>query len=376
MDVHLMRWLGIGMLLLAAGCGGQATPPPLPVGHVATLSGAAKDEGEQASRGMRLAVQEQNKAAAADNSRPVIVRHTDTGGKLEAFEAEAVRLVKVNGALALLGGTTAEEIMRLDRAQVPLVSPFGMRQRGQSELVFLTGLSPAFEGQVLAQFAGEQWGPVKVVILADERREESLALADAFARAFPKAGKDAKTPIPRPLIWRYGKDKDPLPELSKRLKAEKPDAILVAGASADLLKIRKDFPAPATVLYAGDHPGKALLDSPDSDGVYLATGFVSDADVPLAKEFVANYRKAFSEDPDALAALAYDGARLLFEALKKSQPQLAADRIAKELGALKDFPGLTGPLIFTEDRQLRRPAFLVRVAKSRLQTLKRFSPPE
>jgi len=67
---------------------------------------------------------------------------------------------------------------------------------------------------------------------------------------------------------------------------------------------------------------------------------------------------------------------LLFEALKKSQPQLAADRIAKELGALKDFPGLTGPLIFTEDRQLRRPAFLVRVAKSRLQTLKRFSPPE
>src|SRR6516165_7363696 len=147
MDVHLMRWVGIGMLLLAAGCGGHATPPPLPVGHVATLSGAAKDEGEQASRGMR-----------------------------QAFEAEAVRLVKVNGALALLGGTTAEEIMRLDRAQVPLVSPFGMRQRGQSELVFLTGLSPAFEGQVLAKFAGEKWGPVKVVILVDERREEAIAL--------------------------------------------------------------------------------------------------------------------------------------------------------------------------------------------------------
>jgi branched-chain amino acid transport system substrate-binding protein len=369
-----MRWLcGIGMLMLAVGCGGQASPPPLYVGHVATLSGTGKEEGEQASRGIRLAVQEQNKAAEEDKSRPVIVRHTDTRGKLEAFEAEAVRLVTVNRVLALLGGSTSEEIMRLDRAQVPLVSPFGMRLRGQSELVFLTGLSPAFEGQVLAKFAGEKWGPIKVVILVDERREEAIALAEAFARTFPKTSKDPKAEVPRTITLRYGKEKDPIPELKKRLAAEKPGAILVAGSIPDLLQLRKDFPASAMVLLGGNLPGKTLLESPEGDGVYLATPFVADADFPLAKEFVAHFRKEFGEDPDASAALAYDGARLLFEALKKSQSQLGSDKIAKELVKLKDFSGLTGPLSFTDDRRLRRPAFVVRVDKGRLQTSKQFS---
>ncbi|HMF19724.1 MAG TPA: ABC transporter substrate-binding protein [Gemmataceae bacterium] len=371
-----MRLLcGIGLLALV-GCGGQSTPPPVYVGHVATLSGAGKEEGEQASRGIRLAVQEQNKGAAEDNSRPVIVRHTDTRGNLEAFEAEAVRLVTVNRVLGLLGGTNGDEIARMDRAQVPLVSPFGMRLRNQGELVFLTGLSPAFQGQVLARYAGEKAGPVQVVILADERREDALALADAFARAFPKSVKDAKKQIPRPITWRYGKEKDSMPDLSKRLVAEKPSAILVAGSSADLLQLRKDFPPSALALFGGDNPPRSMLDSADSDGVVLAVPFVADADTPLAKEFVANYRKAFNEDPDNSAALAYDGARLLFEAIKKSQPQPGNDKIAKELAKIKDFPGLTGPLSFSEDRHLRRPAFLVRVEKGRLQTLKRIGADE
>jgi branched-chain amino acid transport system substrate-binding protein len=371
-----MRWIcGIALLALA-GCGGQSSPPPVYVGHVATLSGAGKEEGEQASRGMRLAVQEQNKAAAEDNSRPVIVRHTDTRGKLEAFEAEAVRLVTVNRVLALLGGTSGDEIARMERAQAPLISPFGMRLRNQGEMVFLTGLSPAFQGQALARYAAEKAGPVQVVILADERREDSLALADAFAQAFPKAIKVAKAQVPRPITWRYGKEKDPLPELSKRLTAEKPGVILLAGSGADLLQFRKDFPASALVLYGGDNPGRSMLDSPDSDGVILAVPFVADADVPLAKEFVANFRKAFNEDPDSSAALAYDGARLLFEAIKKSQPQFGNDKITKELAKIKDYPGLTGPITFGEDRRLNRPAFLVRAQKGKLQTLKRISAEE
>jgi branched-chain amino acid transport system substrate-binding protein len=364
------------MLALASGCGGKSTPPPIYVGHVATLSGPGKEDGEQASRGIRLAVQEQNKAAAEDNSRAVIVRHTDSRGKLEAFEAEAVRLVTVNRVLALLGGTSGDEIARMDRAQAPLVSPFGMRLRNQSELVFLTGLSPAFQGKALARFAGEKLGPVQVVILADERREDALALADAFARSFPKSVKDAKVPVPRPITWRYGKEKDPLPELNKRLTAEKPGAILVAGAGAELLQFRKDFPPSALVLFGGDPPGQSLLDSPNSDGVILAVPFVTDAESPQAKEFVTNFRKAFSEEPDSSAALAYDGSRLLFEAIKKSQPLFGSDTIAKELAKIKDFPGLTGPLSFAEDRHFRRPAFLVQVEKGRLKTIRRIAAEE
>ena len=112
--------------------------------------------------------------------------------------------------------------------------------------------------------------------------------------------------------------------------------------------------------------------------MYLATAFVSDSDLPRAKEFVANYRQAFSEDPDIHAALAYDGARLLFEAIAQCPAGLSMEGISKEtakqLMKLKDFAGLTGPLSFDSEHQLLRPAFVVQVEKNGLKNIRRFPP--
>src|SRR5262245_4389120 len=94
------------ILLFLAGCSNTPVPAPIYLGHVATLSGTDKMAGEQASLGIRLALDELNKETG---KRPVQVRHTDTQGKLEAFEAEAVRLVALNRVVGLLGGTTPQE---------------------------------------------------------------------------------------------------------------------------------------------------------------------------------------------------------------------------------------------------------------------------
>src|SRR5262249_3811960 len=155
-------------------------PPPIVVGHVALQSGPDRDAGEHASRGITLAVKEFNKGAEAPE-RPVVVPHTDTRGQPEAFEAEAVRLVNVNKAVALLGGTSAAEVEALDKARVPVVTPSGLRTSKMSDVVFLVGLSPAAQGKALARFAAEELPEAPgVVILADDRREEALRLADAF----------------------------------------------------------------------------------------------------------------------------------------------------------------------------------------------------
>jgi len=69
--------------------------------------------------------------AAQKPLRPVIVRHADDKGDLDAAEGQAVRLVTLNHALALLGGTSAPDVIRLDRAGSLLLSPIG--QRGQND---------------------------------------------------------------------------------------------------------------------------------------------------------------------------------------------------------------------------------------------------
>src|SRR5205823_130248 len=90
-----------------AGCGGSATPEPIYIGHVANLSGPQHQAGDQAALGMRLALRD--KDAGQIDGRPLVVRHTDTRGQLEAYEAQAVRLVAISKVAALYGGTSPAE---------------------------------------------------------------------------------------------------------------------------------------------------------------------------------------------------------------------------------------------------------------------------
>lgn len=362
-----------------AGCGGESGPPPIYVGQVATLSGPDRFAGEQAMRGIRLAVQEQVKEAEKDKLRPIHVRHTDTRGKLEAFEGEAVRLVAVNRVVALLGGATPAEVIRLDKAQAPLLAPIGLRTRDMSEMVFLTGLSPAFQGNVLARFASKELKITAAIsLVADERSDAALAVAEAFANAWatPIAGKDSKGSENRPKIWRFGKDRAVV-DLAKALAETKPGALLFAGTPQDLSAFVKAMrPLPAIILFGGeDGASRGLLETPGANGTYLSTAYVRDLDPPRAKEFAAEFSKSFSEEPDVHAALAHDSARLLFEAIRACKSDLTTERLRKELGQLKDFPGITGPLAF-RDRELRRPAFIVRLDKGKASMLKKYEPEE
>jgi branched-chain amino acid transport system substrate-binding protein len=365
--------LAVGLCL--PGCAGPSQPLPVLLGHVATLSGPDRDVGEAAVRGIRLAVMEEDKSPGQGAGRKVKVIHTDTLGKLDAFEAEAVRLVTVNRVSALLGGATPEEVERLELARVPVVSPCGVRPRSRNDAVFCTGLAPARQGQVLARFAAERFPGQQVVALANESRDDSVALAEAFVRALQAAStkKDAKPFTGRPVVLRYGKDIK-LAELARRLSKENGTLVLIAGTVADARELRGKVNGKDLVLLFGGADGSAkhFKEAYGHGAVYVATAFVADADTPKVQEFVKKYREQFSEDPDVHAALAYDNTRLLFKAVQEAQDNLTGAQLRDNLAGLKDFPGLTGPLTFDEGRQLRRAAFVVRVENGQARTEKRY----
>src|SRR5207248_11216804 len=105
---------------------------------------------------------------------------------------QAVRLVAVNKVAALLGGTTPEEVEKLDRADkagVPLLTASWFAPPSVSDYVFFTGLSPAAQGRALARFAAQKWKPEAedAVLIVDKSREEYQALAAAFARQLLKS---------------------------------------------------------------------------------------------------------------------------------------------------------------------------------------------
>lgn len=370
-----------GMTIGMCGCGDRGASPVVFLGHVAARSGVDKEQGEAAERGIRLAVEEINKDPALGAGRPVKVLHTDTLGKLEAFETQAIRLVTVNRVTALLAGITPDEAERLDRARVPLVTLAGMRTPATSDAVFCTGLTPTVQGKALARYAVTDMKATSVIVLADDRRDDALAAAEAFEREFVRAatGNDGKSSVSRPAVWRFGRESK-LQDLAWRLRAkDKPSALVFAGNASDVRILRVELSDSTTpILYAGDIGALKTLQSEreTSGGVYLVTPFVPDADTAKTKEFAKRYKEAFADEPTVHAALAYDALRLLAEALRRSQELPSATRLSDELTGLKDYAGLSGPLSFDEGRCLRRTAFVVQVTNGSAKTVRRYGPEE
>src|SRR5262249_747501 len=108
--------------------------------------------------------------------------------------------------------------------------------------------------------------------------------------------------------------------------------------------------------------------------LYHVSAFGVDAETPRAAEFARRYRKAFQEDPDADAAVAYEGLKLLFEAARRSKDNLTPQQVRGERLQLRDSPGLAGPLSFTPGRHLRRPAFVLRVDDGGAKVVQRYPP--
>jgi branched-chain amino acid transport system substrate-binding protein len=384
MKASVRSWLFLIPILFLAGCGG-GSGERVWVGHLSPLSGADKKIGESSRHGVLLAVEEANEDPDTKGAgRHVEVRHADTRGDPATFGAEATRLVAVNKVFALLGGSSSAEIEAIKQIDRPglLISPAGLAddaQRGPG--LFFTGLSPAQQGGALARLAvREKLGRV-IVLVNEDTQGHYRALAEAFLHTHREDWAN-KHPIMQSTLSGprlFGKEIS-IAERAQALAKEvstgtRLDAIFVAGKGSDVVKLRAAMGAAKTpVLFAGNEGSlRELLQEPATrDGVYLATAFAADADAGAVQSFVARFKKRFDgREPDVHAALAYDSARILFRALRRSS-HLSLDEIQKELSEMSELAALTGPLTFDKNGQARRTAFVARIDGGKPKTVGSF----
>jgi branched-chain amino acid transport system substrate-binding protein len=369
---HSPVWLLAPLFL--AGCTHAPPTDPIVVGHLAPLSGPDKQIGEHARQGIILAAEEANADGEKVNGRRVEVVHVDDRG---AAGDEAVRLIAVNRAVALLGGVSGERAEQIARAAqpygVPLVTPGPLPSPLVAEAAFSTCPSPAHQGKVLARFAAEELKAKRVAVLLDARGGPFTGLASAFTREFSAGGERQADQ------FRYDSDAG-LADLAGRAAKAKPDAVLVAAPVGDFVKLREGLAkaeVKAPVLFGGEETAwPALLAESDAGReVYAVTTFAADGLTPRGKEFAQKYRERFKEEPDLHAADAYDGARLLFEAMRRAKSS-EAERVRPALADPVTFDSLTGPLtIDKEDHGARRPVFVVRQQEGQAKLVKRYDAP-
>jgi branched-chain amino acid transport system substrate-binding protein len=371
----LLALVALVAVLAPAGCTPTRNPDPIVVAHLAPLSGPDKAAGEHARQGIDLAVDEVNQEGNRINNRPVHVLHPDTAGDADAVQAQTVRAVTVNHAVALLGGTDPVAFERLGRAAqpypVPVLAPAALAGPPAGDFLFSTGVAPGYQGQVLARFTREVLKPANVLVVSDVRSNGAGLLAAAFLREVGQ-GEAVKT-----TEATYRADTD-FAGLVERVKKARPKALLLAGTAGDVVKLRPQLhdAAPEAALVVGtseDGPAALAEDRAAAGTVYLASAFATDALTPKGQEVARKYRERFGQDLDGYGALAYDDARILFEAFRRARTT-RGDEVRKVLLNLDNFEGLTGVVAFTKEHTARRPLFVLRLAEGKVQLAKRYDP--
>jgi branched-chain amino acid transport system substrate-binding protein len=362
-------------ILVLSGCTTRAPLEPILIGNPIPRSGADKPLGTQIEHGIALALGEIKASGESVAGREVAVLHPDSQGNPDVLQAEAVRLITVNKVAALLAGTRAVEAGRLgpiaQQYSVPTLTFSGSAGTSPNSFLFCLGISPTEQGKALARFARQDLKADRIAVLTDSREPPNADVAEAFTKTLRQLGGSVATEAS------YADDKE-FANLGKQVAGANPQVILIAGTASDFRKLRgelgkAELKADVPLLFGGEDGSATSLQGVAGKGnpIYLATPFAPEADLPLVKAFVKTYQERFGNAPDGYAAVAYDGYRLLFEAMRRAEGGTGG-RLRDELAKISDFESLTGPLSFTAKRGVHRTVFIVRGEAGQVTLARRY----
>lgn len=96
------------------------------------------------------------------------------------------------------------------------------------------------------------------------------------------------------------------------------------------------------------------------NGCFYSNHYSHEDPSERVQNFIAKYSEQHRQTPDGLAALGYDAARILFEAMQKA-PSLSGADLAAELAKTQGFDGVTGKISIDADRNAVKPAVILKM---------------
>ena len=368
---------GIALVLLAlGGCGpGQggtasAAKQPIRVGHYASLTGDTATFGQSADRGIRMAVEEVN-AAGGVLGRPIEVITEDDRSVTEEARTAAQKLIQRDEVVALLGEVASSRSLaagpEAQRAGIPMISPASTNPKVTEvgDHVFRTCFIDPFQGAVMARFAFDDLHARRIAVLFDFKQDYSVGLAEFFRKTFQQLGGEIVADE------RYTSGDIEFRAQLTTIRGAAPDAIFVPGYYTEVGLIAKQARelGLAVPLLGGDgwDSEKTLeIGGPAVEGDYFSTHYAADSDDPRVRDFVQRYQAKNGGVPDAMAALGYDAARILADALTRAGKTDGA-ALRDAIASTKDFPGVTGRITIDPQRNAVKDAVVLKIDGGRFR---------
>ncbi|EDY15864.1 Extracellular ligand-binding receptor [Chthoniobacter flavus Ellin428] len=358
------------MALGFAGCQKTASNE-IPVGEFASLTGKEATFGQSSHEGTVLAVEQINEAGGVLGKKIKLL--TEDNASKPGESANAVnKLIAKDGVVAILGEVASSRSLEAapicQSAKIPMVSPASTNPKltETGDYIFRVCFIDPFQGTVMANFAKNTLKEQNVAVFTDVKSDYSKGLAKFFKEGFTKAGGK----IAAELDYNGG-DKDFKGQLTA-IKAANPDGVFVPGYYTDvaLICIQAKEVGLNVPFYGGDGWESSKLTEIGKDAVegeYFSTHYSPDAGGEKAKAFVEAYKKRYNgKAPDAMAALGYDSALILADAIKRAGGT-EGDKIRDALAATKDFDAVTGKISINKQHDADKAAVIVQVKNGKFE---------
>jgi branched-chain amino acid transport system substrate-binding protein len=347
------------------------------VGEFASLTGSEATFGQSSHKGTQMAIDDLNAAGGVFGKKIQLLTEDDQS---QAGQPATVvrKLISSDGVVAILGEVASSRSLEAapicQENKIPMVSPASTNPKVTEvgDYIFRVCFIDPFQGTLMANFARKTLKLQNVAVLTDVKSDYSLGLAKFFKEGFVADGGK----IAAEQNYSSG-DKDFSAELTA-IKAANPDGIFVPGyyTEVGLIALQARQLGITCPMFGGDGwessslvpiGGNAL------EGDYFSTHYSPQDTSPAVQNFVKEFQSKYNETPDAMAALGYDSAMILADAMKRAGSTDGA-KVRDALAATKNFSGVTGKITIDADRNASKPAVILTITNGQFQYVQTVAP--
>lgn len=343
------------------------------IAAIYALTGNAAESNKPSIEGVICAVNEINATGGiADKKIKLYVfdnLSTPIGSKISADKAVSKHVTAIIGADWSVHSLAIAKVAQA--AGIPMITNIstneGVTKTG--DYIFRVCFIDSFQGQVMAQFAIEDLKARSAVIFTNITSDYSMGLSRKFQKAFEGAGGEIL------FTASYKPDLKNYKALLLQTKAKKPDVIFFSGHDeGGFLAQEAQAHGIQSVLLGGDDWDTDSFLSKGGQKIkkgYYCTHWSEASASSISRAFVKKHHTL--EKMPAAFALSHDAVFLLADAMKRAD-SLDKDEIRDALKTTKTFNGVTGKIIFDENRNPVKNAVIYEINNGKIRYFESIAP--
>ena len=348
--------------------GTTSTGDTIKVGVYGDLTGPTASFGQSTKNGVELAVAEIN-AAGGVNGKKIELVIEDDQGTPEKAKTVISKLISQDKVQAVIGEVASTNSLAAapvaQEAKIPMISPSSTNPQVTEKGDYISRVCfiDPFQGSVMAKFAANTLKAKTAAIFGDVNSDYSKGLTQFFEQEFTKLGgkvlaKESYTQ----------QDPDFKGQLTK-IRQLNPDVIYIPGYYGQVGIIAKQarelgMNQPLLGGDGWDSPDLWKLGGDALKNAYISNHYSAENPAPEIQNFVKNYTAKFGAAPDSLAALAYDAAKVLADAIKRAGGAGDSAKLKDAINSTKNFAGVTGSITLDANRNAVKPAVVLELTPS------------